>query len=84
MLSQKKVKILQKLKKIFSKSSGGLGGGAIAGIVVSIVAVVAIVGIIALLAKKGTFGGNSARNDSQANTSTIYGLKDGNKIANDV
>ena len=73
-----------KAQKIFSKSSGGLGGGAIAGIVISIVAVVAIVGIVALLAKKGTFGGNSARNDSQANSSTIYGLKDINKIANDV
>ena len=62
-------------------SSGGLSGGAIAGIVISLVAVAAIVGVLIALAKKGVFSG-AAATQAIDNTSSLNRLGYNNQTAN--
>jgi len=63
-------------------SSGGLSGGAIAGIVVSCVAVVAIVGVLIALAKKGIFSGAASGTSTIDNTSSLNRLGYNSQTAN--
>ena len=65
-----------------NSSSGGLSGGAIAGIVVSCVAVVAIVGVLIALAKKGIFSGAASGTSTIDNTSSLNRLGYNSQTAN--
>ena len=64
-----------------NNSSGGLSGGAIAGIVISCVAVAAIVGVLIALARKGVFSGATATHTID-NTSSLNRLGYNSQTAN--